>query len=180
MGDPIANHSKACNGFSAVVAQGEGHWANSSPCPDWEAGGIVEHVIGFHVVLLLRPMHVRSIRPKNDPAARWSVTVPSIRKAINLATASPHDPECESVNLARLLPALTTDVLAHTWDLAKSVGVDPGLDPELCEISLRAALANDEGLRSSGMFGPAVSVSEDADSATRIIALLGRDPEWTP
>jgi hypothetical protein len=35
-------------------------------------------------------------------------------------------------------------------------------------------------LRSSGMFGPAVSVSEDADSATRIIALLGRDPEWTP
>jgi uncharacterized protein (TIGR03086 family) len=181
MGVPVANHSQACRGFSAIVAQGEGRWANSSPCPDWDAGGIVEHVIGFHDVLLLRPLQVKPVRPKGDPATRWDVTVPSIRIAMNLATPSADRADRGSdLDLARLLPALTTDVLVHTWDLAKAVGVEPRLDPELCETSLRAALTNEKGLRSSDMFGPEVPVSEGADPATRLIALLGRDPEWTP
>ncbi len=182
MGDLVANHSKACRRFSAIVARGGGRWANPSPCPDWDAAGIVEHVIGFHDVLLLRPMHVKPARPKDDPATRWEVTVPSIRMAMNLASdPSPGDPDRgPDVNLAGLLPALTTEVLAHTWDLAKALGVEPRLDPGLCEMSVRAARANEEGLRSSGMFGPAVVVSGDADPATRLIALLGRDPDWVP
>lgn len=182
MSDPVADHSRACNGFSAIVVQGEGQWTKASPCPDWDAGGIVEHVIGFHDVLLLRPMHEKPSRPKDDPAARWGVTAPCILEAMNRASApSPEDDDRESeVNIAGLLPALTTEVLAHTWDLAKAIGVDPRLDPELCDISLRAVRSNTEGLRASGMFGPVVAVPDDSGPAARLIALLGRDPDWMP
>jgi hypothetical protein len=60
------------------------------------------------------------------------------------------------------------------------MGVDPRLDPELCEISSRVVEPNDGSLRSSGMFGPAVAVPDRADAATRLVAFLGRDPHWAP
>ena len=34
----------------------------------------------------------------------------------------------------------------------------------------------DELLRSSGQYGPAVEVPEDADVQTRMLAFIGRDP----
>jgi hypothetical protein len=48
MSDLIADHGTACSGFSAIVAHGEGSWTNPSPCAEWDARGVVEHVIGFH------------------------------------------------------------------------------------------------------------------------------------
>jgi len=176
------HHLKACDGFSLIVGQGEGHWASSSPCPEWDARGVVEHVIGFHDVLLLRPMRAKPMRPKDDPVARWAVTVPAIESAMDLAPLRRSDDPAGSsgVDLDRLLPILTVEVLVHTWDLARAIGVDPRLDPELCEISLGVVMPNDRSLRSSGMFGPAVAVPARADAGTRLVALLGRDPRWTP
>jgi uncharacterized protein (TIGR03086 family) len=178
----IARHRKACAGFSAIVRQAEGNWGRRSPCAGWDSRGVVEHVIGFHDVLLLRPTGTKPSRPKDDPLARWAVTVPAIDAAIERISAQGPAAGTGSspVDLARLLPVLTTDVLAHTWDLARAVGVDDRLDPGLCEISYRVVRSNDERLRASGMFDPAVPVAEDADPPTRLIAFLGRDPEWSP
>jgi len=50
-----------------------------------------------------------------------------------MATPAPSD-----ADLSRLLPVLTTDVLVHHLDLARAVGVDPQLDPELCRSPMRS------------------------------------------
>jgi len=182
MDDVIARHRKACDGFSLIVGLGEGHWASSSPCPEWDARGVVEHVIGFHDVLLLRPLGTKPTRPKGDPVLRWEVTVPAIQSAMDLAAtrSSYRAAGSREVHLDRLLPMLTAEVLVHTWDLARALGVDPRLDPELCEVSSAAVGPNEESLRSSGLFGPAVAVPKRADAATRLVAFMGRDPEWSP
>ena len=178
----VARHRKACDGFSLIVGQAEGHWTNSSPCPEWDARGVVEHVIGFHDVLLLRPLGRKPTRPKDDPVARWEVTVTAIQSAMDLAASPGSDEPAGSPgsDLDRLLPMLTAEVLVHTWDLARAIGADPRLDPELCEVSCGVVGPNDESLRSSGLFGPAVVVPARADAATRLVALMGRDPQWTP
>ena len=143
---------------------------------------MVEHVIGFHDVLLLRPAGTKPARPKDDPARRWALTVPAILATVDRPAGD--DPaavgEPDAPDLDRLLPVLTIDVLAHTWDLARAVGVDPQLDPELCQIAYQTVQSNDHRLRASGMFGTAVRVGEDADPPTRLIAFLGRDPTWRP
>ena len=78
-----------------------------------------------------------------------------------------------------MLAALTTDVLVHTWDLARAIGQSPALDPELCRAAYDGVRAS--GLpRDSGMFGAEMPVAEDADESTRLIALYGRDPAWAP
>ena len=182
MNEAMERHLRACDGFSLIVDQGEGHWTGPSPCPGWDARGVVEHVIGFHDVLLLRPLGAKPRRPKHDPVARWAVTVPAIESALGRAAIRrPDDPAgAPEVDLDRLLPVLTAEVLVHTWDLARAIGVDPRLDPELCEISSGVVEPNDRSLRASGMFGPAVAVRAGADAATRLVAFLGRDPGWTP
>jgi uncharacterized protein (TIGR03086 family) len=79
----------------------------------------------------------------------------------------------------QMLGALTTDVLVHTWDLARAGGLDPQLDRELCEAAYEAASAT--GIRrDDGMFGPEVEVDSDTDIATRLVALYGRDQSWRP
>ena len=112
------------------------------------------------------------MRPDDDPVARWSLTVPAIRSAVEMASSE--------VDLDSLLPALTAEVLTHTWDVAKAIGVDPDLDTELCEVSYDFMRANEEQVRSSGLFGAAVSRPNDTDAVTQFIAFLGRDPVWTP
>ena len=152
----LTNHRRACAGFSAVVAQG-GSWTDPAPCPEWDARGVVEHVISFHNELLLRPTGTEPVRPKDDPIARWAVTVRAIDSAMEMESPKDRDDPAmpPQVDLDRLLPALTAEVLAHTWDLAKAIGVDPHLDKELCEVSYEFMRSNEEQLRSSGMFGSA-------------------------
>ena len=182
MDDIIDRHRKACEGFSAIVRLADGCWENPSPCSELNARDVVEHVMGFHDVLLLRPMETKPTHPKGDPVARWTVTVPAIFSAMDLASSvgSEEVSKSSDLHLDRLLPMLTTDVLVHTWDLARAVGVDPQLDPELCEVSYETVRPNDERLRASGMFDPALAVPAGADVNSRLVTFLGRNPEWTP
>jgi uncharacterized protein (TIGR03083 family) len=163
---PIERHRRACDGFARVAdAVQPDRWERPTPCAEWDAGALVEHVIGFHEVLLLRPMGVRAHRPRTDPAARWAAT----QRALFDALTEPVD----------VLPALTTDVLVHTWDLARAVEVAPDLDLELCESAYEALRVTDLP-RDGGMFAAAVPVAPDADAATRLVAFYGRDPAWRP
>ena len=76
-----------------------------------------------------------------------------------------------------MLGALTTDVLVHTWDLARAGGIEPRLDRELCAAAYEAARSTPLN-RDSGMIGAEIAVPADADIETRLIALYGRDPAW--
>jgi len=179
-GDVIDRHLRACDGFSFAVGDGTERWDWPSPCTEWDAQGIVEHVIGFHDALLLRPLDAKPDRPKDDPVARWAVTVPAIANVLlgaddDLKISVSSGPGME---LARLLPMLTTDVLVHTWDLAKAVGAPVLADPDLCADAYNIARRNILSFQKSEMFGPSVPVPDDADPVTKLVALLGRDPSW--
>jgi hypothetical protein len=70
----------------------------------------------------------------------------------------------------------TTDVLLHTWDLARAPGLDETLDPKEVHDLLVGMEPLDEVLRQSGHYGPRVPVADDADEQTRLIAFIGRRP----
>jgi len=175
----VQRHQRACQGFGEVVVRVRNGWERRSPCPEWDARGVLEHVIGFHDVLLLRPLDAKPTRPKDDPIARWQVTVPAIFGVVEEHwNDSVSLPGGTTLDLGALLPMLTTDVLVHTWDLAKAADVSVDLDPDLCEIVLAGARRREEGLRVSGMFEPAFDVPPDAPVADQLVAFLGRNPAW--
>ena len=163
-------HLAACARFGEAVraaATTPGGWDRPSPCPEWDARGVLEHVIGFHDVLLLRPLSAKPERPKDDPVQRWAVTEAALADVLTSRTAEVD---------RGLLGALTQDVLVHTWDLARAVGADERLDPDVCAELLRRLPDDFHTLAGSGMFAPPVDVADDADPQTRLLARFGRDP----
>jgi hypothetical protein len=66
---------------------------------------VLEHVIGFHDVLLLRPLGLKPDRPRDDTQRRWELTYGQLEKAFEL-DAGP--------DAAAILPNVTRDVFgAH-------------------------------------------------------------------
>jgi uncharacterized protein (TIGR03086 family) len=173
MTDVIRDHREACDGFTAAVGAAAGRWEAPSPCTEWDARGVLEHVIGFHDVLLLRPLEAKPTRPKGDPAGRWSMTVDALFTVL-VRPGVVDEPR------RNLIGVLTTDVLVHTWDLCRAVGAPVHLDERLCGIGLERALAHRDSFEaSSDMFGPPVVVRDDASVEDRLLAFFGRDPAWS-
>ncbi|MCK8642562.1 maleylpyruvate isomerase family mycothiol-dependent enzyme [Mycobacterium colombiense] len=173
MDDVSALHLAVCRRFGEAVRAANGKWDRPSPCDAWDARGVLKHVIGFHDVLLLRPLGCKPDRPRDDPQARWQLTYDSVATAFESGRATQLDEY-------RLMPNLTRDVLVHTWDLARAVGADDGLDPAWCEL-FHAGLPEDpHTLAASGMFGAPIVIGDENDVQARLLARLGRDPSWRP
>lgn len=173
MHELIEHHRRACDGFSRAVRSAAGRWDAPSPCAGWDARAVLEHVIGFHDVLLLEPLGAKPKRPRGAPEGRWSVTVEALMGALEA-------PGVMDAGRESLLAVLTTDVVVHTWDLAKATGHDVILDVDLSELGLRRAEENQEQLAASGWFAPPVAVADDAAVQDRLLGLFGRDPSWRP
>jgi hypothetical protein len=80
--------------------------------------------------------------------------------------------------------ALSFDLPQHSWDLAKATGQDATLLPD----EVDALWETLSGMSSewwkwqvdNGHYAPAVRVPDDAPLQDRLVALIGRDPYWTP
>jgi uncharacterized protein (TIGR03086 family) len=169
MGGIVEDHRQACAGLTEVAREADGRWGSPSPCPEWDARGIVEHVIGFHDVLVLRPLDAKPKRPKDNPVERWTVTV----DALFIALSQPGVLDDKD----SLIGYLTTEVLVHTWDLSKAIGATVTLDRRLCQLGLDRVLAGG-GQLTRDMFEPAVPVPEGASVQDRLVGAFGRDPAW--
>ncbi|HSO95201.1 MAG TPA: TIGR03086 family metal-binding protein [Acidimicrobiia bacterium] len=178
-----ADHVHACGDFTAVVRQVPAdRWTAPTPCTEWDARALVEHVIGFHEFLLLRPLGVRAHRPRAGSTARWLATERAIGAALRhpgLGEPVPHfdGDERRPVDVLR---AITGDVLIHTWDLARSAGVSYRLDDGWCAAALAAGPVGEHGSEGSSLFAPPVPVRSDASAPDRFLASRGRDPHWRP
>jgi uncharacterized protein (TIGR03086 family) len=180
-------HLAVCQRFGESVRAANGKWDRRSPCEAWDARGVLEHVIGFHDVLLLRPLGLKPDRPRDDPQIRWELTYGQLEMAFEperrLFERVVDIPELQGNPATRLdtpamMPNLTRDVLVHTWDLARAVGADDRLDPRWCE-HFYAALPSDPGeLSVSGMFDAPVAVGDQTDVQSKLLARLGRNPRW--
>src|SRR5437879_6580323 len=120
-------HLAVCRRFGEAVRSAHGKWDRRSPCEEWDARGVLEHVIGFHDVLVLRPLGLKPARPRGDPQARWQLTYDALAEAFESGRVA-------QLDAYKLVPNLSRDVLVHTWDLARAVGADDRLDPRWCEL----------------------------------------------
>lgn len=176
-------HARACRGFTAVVHQVPAdRWSARTPCTEWDAQALVEHVIGFHEFLLLRPLGVRAHRPRAGSVARWVATEAAISAALRdpgLGEPSGYF-DGDRRRPVDVLPAITGDVLIHTWDLARSIGASYRLPDEWCAAALGPGPATEAASAASGLFAPPVPVRPDATAPDRLLASRGRDPNWCP
>ncbi|MDQ1438861.1 MAG: hypothetical protein QOK43_2490 [Acidimicrobiaceae bacterium] len=66
------------------------------------------------------------------------------------------------------------DVVVHGWDLAKATGQDTAMDPDLADACWEIVDGEREMIVDTPYFGKPLDVGDDADTQTRLLALLGR------
>lgn len=183
--DPAARHRRVAGTFTARVAETT-DWDAPTPVAEWMARDVVGHLTEWFPGFLAAGTGIdlpAGPSVADDPAAAWQHHATAVQALLDDPASAdrvfelvPHVPPTP-------LPAAidrfyTTDVLMHTWDLARANGRPDGLDPDECAALLAGMEPLDEMLRASGQYGPRQPAPADADGTTRLMAFIGRDPAW--
>ena len=181
----------ALDGFERRLAKTDDtHWSQPTPCAEWDVRTLVNHVVGelLWVPPLLEGRTIAEVGDRFDGDVLGTdphATAHEAVRALERAAAEPGAQE-RTVHLSfgdfpggEYLGQIASDVVIHTWDLAKGINGDDELGDHLVRFVDGFLGPQFEAWRSAGAFGPAVPTADDATPQQRLIANTGRDPDWT-
>lgn len=181
---PAERHRLVATAFTAIV-DGVRDWDGPTPVSEWRASDIVEHLTGWIPGFLdtFAGVKLDAAPAGADLRTRWATQCASLQALLESDEAT----RVITTDFAGTLPIqelvdrfYTTDVFMHSWDLAKASGQQPNLDADLVAEMLPRMTAMSPMLVESGQFGTPQPVAADASDLDKLIALIGRDPNWTP
>jgi uncharacterized protein (TIGR03086 family) len=163
-----------------VAAVPDDAWTNQSPCDEWNARDVVQHVVSTQGTFL--GLVGREVGPApsvdDDPLGAWK-TVSGVVKAgledPEVAKAEYDGFSGRSTFEAGVDRFLSFDLVVHAWDLARATGLDERMAPDDIADVRRAAEAFGP-IRSPQVFGPEVDAPAGADDQAKLLAFLGRQP----
>ncbi len=191
--DAMQRYRQAQDDFDAVLAAVRpDQWDAPSACAEWTVRDVVGHVIWGQRQMQAWATgadytdrrgapgtpHPRELAGP-DPVPVWRAA-----RAESVAALTPEAlgrtasiTGMGEVPIAAIVTLLTTDFVAHTWDVGHGLGMDVRLDPGLVTLAFDWARAH--VVRRPGFFGPELSPPAGSDEQTRMLAFLGR-AAWPP
>lgn len=168
-----------------VQAVADDQWDRSTPCTEWDVRTLVNHVVGelrwIPPLLagrtiadvgdelagdLLGPQPKRAWADASHRAIETSLQQGAMDRMVHLSSG---DRRADAY-----LAEVATDVIIHTWDLARAIGADERLDGGLVQFAQTTLQPHVEEWRAAGALGPAVEVPRGADPQSAFLAMVGR------
>jgi uncharacterized protein (TIGR03086 family) len=166
---------------------GFAQWHLPTPNEAWNVRDLVQHLVSEELWAppLLAGATLEEVGDRfegdllgDDPKGAWEAAA---RAAV---AALPDDFDLSrsvhvsfgQIPAAEYVGQLTSDHTIHAWDLARAIGADEHLDPELVDFIYTALEPDVEQWRVAGVFGPAVEVPPGASRQAQLLALTGRRP----
>jgi uncharacterized protein (TIGR03086 family) len=181
--DPVSLFARATEDAGAVMAAVDRRalgWP--TPCTEWTVQDLMDHLAGSTRYLVEGAGSVWPLPSEPITAASYGAGRAAALAA--LAETGALDRTCTSPlgfgwSVAQATMGAFMDTLVHTWDLAVAIGHDPILDRALVDACIEAFLPDmPERGRAGGLVGPAVVVPPDASPQARLLAAMGRQPDW--
>jgi uncharacterized protein (TIGR03086 family) len=172
-----------------------GQLDNPTPCDGWLLRDLLAHIIGqYHGFALAasgKPVSVEAFhpRPATDLVSSYSDAAAIVTEAFAEPGVLEQEFYLPEIRDGGPYPAAAAigfhlvDEVAHAWDLAKSIGVPIEFDQQVLKVALSASarVPNDPAFRGEGLaFAFARPAEASLPTLDRIVALLGRRPDWTP
>ncbi len=178
MDQRIADHLANADTFTALVAAVPAdRWDDPSPCDDWTAADVVQHVIDTQRHFLAERGAALPDPPEGSPAERWAAHDAAVRDVLadEAFATTPYDGYFGPTTLADTLRDFYGwDLVVHRWDLGRAVGQEVAWsDAERSFVEGALAGFGDQ-LYAEGICKPALDAPAGADEQTRVLALLGR------
>lgn len=162
----------------------EEDWGNSTPCSAWNLQKLVEHM-AYELAWVPDLVQGKTIAEIGDiyetnlldsrPIENY---LEIVQKSINAVKQS--DPtqivhlSYGDVGIDHYVQELTTDILVHTWDVARSISKDYNPDIAITKRCYEFSQPREKELRSTGLFGKVIQVSDECDVFVQLLALYGR------
>jgi uncharacterized protein (TIGR03086 family) len=168
--------------------------ARPTPCADWTLHGLLRHMIAQHYGFAAASggdgdLARWRLRPLGeDPAAAYRAAAEHVLAAFAGDGVLERDFPLPEFTSGLLFPARQAisfhfvDYVAHSWDVARTLGLPLHLDPALLDMALQVAQAVPGGgarLEPGAPFAPQVTWS-GGSRLDQIVAVLGRSPDWQP
>ncbi len=163
----------------------DGQWHNPTPCADWSVRDLVNHLV-YEDLWAPELFAGRTVEEVGDrfegdllgdaPHRAWDEASAAALNAVRGPGALERKVHLSSGERPghSYVTELLNDHVVHAWDLARGIGADDTLDPELVEWLLGKMKPVEDKLKESGMFGEQVEVPENADAQTKLLAVMGR------
>jgi uncharacterized protein (TIGR03086 family) len=173
-----------------VEGVGPDQWTAPTPCTDWDARTLVNHVVGEDLWTepLVRGATIEEVGDRFDGDLLGADPRGSAREAAASATGAVGEtlPGGGTVHLsygeeqlAEYVAQLAADHLIHGWDLAAATGGDTTLEGDLVDAVAAWFSEREEMYRQGGVIGPRVDHAP-GDAQSQLLAHFGRDPRWAP
>ncbi|GAA2907300.1 TIGR03086 family metal-binding protein [Streptosporangium fragile] len=179
-------YRRALEDFGALVHRiGPEQWGNPTPCVDWDVRALVNHVVRENLGApeLLAGRTATEIGDlfegdllDDDPIKAFDTSAVAAMHAVSgdgALTCVTHL-SFGDVPGREYIAELFADALVHTWDLARAIGADERLDPELVEACTAWFAESENGYRPAEAVGAHQEVPSGTDPQTRLLAFWGR------
>lgn len=180
MSEAVDRYIGLADAFAArVEAAPDDKLDAQSPCEDWKARDVIAHVVGTMrgVAAGLTGGEPEPLAADADIKEAFRSSYAALKDALGRADLStpipggPMGPMPAEMLVGRIL---ASDVLVHTWDLARAVGGDEQLDQDAVGHAYEGLKPMDAMIRRPGVFGPRIDAPEGADLQTEFLSFLGR------
>lgn len=180
MTEIATRYRRLADGFTdRIKSVPSSKWDVPSPCPDWTARQVLEHVTGTQYNVA---GYVGKDLPRpsgDDPVAAWTAASAGMQALLD----DPATAQLEFTGMGGPATVESTvdqflcfDLVIHGWDIAHATGGDERIDPEEVRRLRAQAETFGDALRMPGGFGPALEQHPGADEQDQLLAFLGRRP----
>src|ERR1700761_6280216 len=167
----------------------------ATPCDGWTVAGLLSHLSVQHRGFAAAARgdgadlaHWAPRPPVPDPVADFLAATADVLTAFGADGVGAVPFRLPEISPAAEFPAAQAvsfhfiDYVVHSWDLARSIGTRPTLDQPTLEAAWPVAQLVPDAARDcpGSPFATAVTAPADAPLLDRIVAHLGRHPDWAP
>jgi len=179
-------YGRACDSFGEkVAAVKDDQWGGSTPCSEWDVRALVNHLVSENawVPPLLAGKTISEVGDSldgdllsDDPKGAWERSADEAKSAVGEQGALDRTVHISRGDVpgAEYVFEVVADLTIHGWDLAKAIGADVTIDPDLLEAVYAYYEPLVTLLKDTGAYGPVVEPPPDADRQTKLLAMLGR------
>ena len=155
-----------------IAHVGDDDWDTATTCDGWTVRDLVDHAMHW------QGLGGGALGAGTTPGQDWAEVQPAMAAALqDPANFEGTVEQFGGMPRQAVAGLVITDLLVHSWDLARSIGADETLPAEaVTSAFMGLQRVPDATLRSKTMFGPAVEVPDDASEQDKLIAFVGRQP----
>lgn len=182
MTDTAQRFIERADALAAILDSSDQQWDAPTPCDGWTVRDVVAHAIDSERDFLTRQGFDPGASPDlADPATAWRDHAKVVAEILGQPGVAEQEYDGHfgrTTIAATMADFYGWDLVIHGSDIARATGQPWSISDS--EAASLGATADGWGpaLYAEGVCSPAVPVAADASASDRLLARLGRDPEW--